>query len=119
MSHVLLSLLLLAVAAPALAQPAPVATEGTASSEKRGPTIAPRSVRVWTLPSAVFRAPVKNVSPAERAARAAQRIEALPADVRPDEIQSQAATLGDLQGVMVLARNQILFGILPEDLDPG
>ena len=74
---------------------------------------------MWNHPIAVFRAPVRQVSPAGRAARAAKRIEEIPADVRPDEIRADVATLGDLNGVLVFARNQILFGIVPEDLDPS
>jgi small-conductance mechanosensitive channel len=74
---------------------------------------------VWNHPIVVFRAPVRNVSPAERAARAAQRIEAIPADIRPDEIKAEAIVLGDVHGVLVLAQDRTLFGIVPEDLDPS
>jgi small-conductance mechanosensitive channel len=110
-----LCLLLLAVAGPARAQSAREPAERAASQG----TSAPATLTVWNHPIAVFRAPLRKVSPAERAARAVQRIEALPHDTRPDEVKAEAATIGDLQGFVVLAGNQILFGLLPEDLDPG
>jgi small-conductance mechanosensitive channel len=112
-------LLLLVFAAPALAQPAPPSTERVAAPEKAAAAIAPATLAVWNRPIAVFRVPAGQVSPAGRAARAAQRIEAMPSDVRPDEIRADAAAIGDLRGVLVSFRNQILFGILPEDLDPS
>jgi small-conductance mechanosensitive channel len=112
-------LLLLVFAAPALAQPTPPSTERVAAPEKAAAAIAPATLTVWNRPIAVFRVPARQVSPAGRAARAAQRIEAMPSDVRPDEIRADAAAIGDLRGVLVSFRNQILFGILPEDLDPS
>jgi small-conductance mechanosensitive channel len=112
-------LLLLVFAAPALAQPAPPSTERVAAPEKAAAAIAPATLAVWNRPIAVFRVPAGQVSPAGRAARAAQRIEAMPSGVRPDEIRADAAAIGDLRGVLVSFRNQILFGILPEDLDPS
>ena len=66
----------------------------------------------------MFRARVNQVSPAARAAAAAARFEALPDDVRGDEIRAFPATVGGLQGSMVTARGNVLFGILDEDVDP-
>lgn len=111
--------LVLALATPALAQPAPPATEGTAALEKPAPAVTPATLTVWNRPIAVFRTPVGQVGPAGRAARAAGRIEALPDDVRPDEIKVDPATVGNLHGVFVSARSQILFAILSGDLDPS
>jgi small-conductance mechanosensitive channel len=73
---------------------------------------------VWNRPIIVFRSPLRNASPAERAARAAERIEAIPDDVRLDEILAEPATVGELRGVLLLARDRVLFGIVPGDLDP-
>jgi small-conductance mechanosensitive channel len=115
MSRFALSVLLLLVAGPALAQSAHGPAERAVSLDAP----APATLTVWNQPIAVFRAPLRKVGPAERAARAAQRIEALPPDTSPDEVKVEAATVGDLQGVLVLSGNQILFGLLPEDLDPG
>ena len=38
--------------------------------------------------------------------------------MRPDEVRATAAAMGDLRGVLVTAREQVLFGILDEDVDP-
>lgn len=58
------------------------------------------------------------MSPPDRAANAARRIEALPDDVRSEEIFVEPATLGDLHGALVFARGQTLFAIMEADLDP-
>jgi hypothetical protein len=119
MRRLRLPLLLFVIAAPALAQSVSLAAERTVSAEKPAPAVAPATLTVWNHPIAVFRAPVRQVSPAGRAARAAKRIEEIPADVLPDEIRADVATVGDLNGVLVAARDRILFGIVPEDLDPS
>ena len=59
-----------------------------------------------------------GVRPADRAANAARRIDALPDDVRPEEIQVESTTLGDLHGVLLFVRGQTLFGIFDADVDP-
>ena len=115
----LLSFLLLVMAGPVLAQSAPLDPQKTAVPERAAPAVAPATLTVWNRPLVVFRTPVRQVNPAGRAARAAERIQAIPDDVRPDEIRAEAATIGDLHGVLVSARHQTLFGILPEDLDPS
>src|SRR5262245_25824700 len=115
---ILLLALLLATATSPQALAAPPPAERVASAETPA-AVAPAALKVWNQPIAVFRAPLRKVNPTERAARAAARIEAIPADVGVDEIRAEAATIGDMKGVLLLARNQILFGILPEDLDPG
>jgi small-conductance mechanosensitive channel len=76
------------------------------------------TLRVWNRPIVEFRVTVRHVPPAERAANAARRIEALPDDIRPEEVRLEPATIGDLHGVLVLARNYTLFGIMEADLDP-
>ncbi|HEY3065479.1 MAG TPA: mechanosensitive ion channel domain-containing protein [Methylomirabilota bacterium] len=66
---------------------------------------------------AEFRVPVGQVRPADRAANAARRVEALPEDVSPEDIRAEEATVGDLHGAVVSARGQMLFAILDGDLD--
>src|SRR5262245_38640860 len=104
MRQLKLLLLLLVAAGLALAPRGAAAAAGTAPTEPAAPPAAPATLRVWNHTIAVFRAPLLKVSPAERAARAAQRLENLPADVRPDEVRAQETTLGDLHGVMLIAR---------------
>ena len=83
-----------------------------------GSAVAPATLTIWNRPIVVFRAQVNHVSPAARAAAAVARFAALPDDVRGDEIRALPATVGDLQGMMVAAREQVLFGIVDEDVDP-
>ncbi len=108
------ALLLLAGAAPLQAQP-PRPDPG-AGAERVAPP--PATLMVWNRPIVVFRAVVGQVRPADRADRAARRIEALPDDLRPDEIRTEPATVGALRGTFVLAQSRILFGITEGDLDP-
>jgi small-conductance mechanosensitive channel len=79
---------------------------------------APVTLTIWNRPIVVFRAPVNQISPAERAAAAARRFDQLPDDLRPDEVNAAPAELGNLRGTMVTARDQVLFGILEQDADP-
>jgi small-conductance mechanosensitive channel len=78
---------------------------------------APATLTIWNRPIVVFRAPVERISPAERAAGAARRFDQLPDDLRADEVTAAPATLGDLQGTIVTARELVLFGILDADVD--
>jgi small-conductance mechanosensitive channel len=108
------ALLLLSATAPLSAQP-PQPDPG-AVSERGVP--APATVVVWNRPIVVFRAVVGQVRPADRAALAERRIEELPGDVRPEEIRAEASTIGAWRGMLILARNNILFGVVEGDLDP-
>ena len=58
------------------------------------------------------------MSPADRAATAARRFDALSSDVGGDQISAAPATVGDLRGVLVAAGNYVLFGIAEGDIDP-
>jgi small-conductance mechanosensitive channel len=115
----LLVIAILFAAAPALAQMASPAPEELSAAQKREPLEAPARLTLWNRPIAVFRASVRQVTPAGRAAHAAQRFEALPDDVRPDEVAAEPATVGGVHGVLVTVRHRILFGIVPDDLDPS
>jgi small-conductance mechanosensitive channel len=83
-----------------------------------GTTVGPATLVIWHRPIVVFRAPVGPLSPAERAAGAVRRFDALPDDVRADEVSAAPAAVGGLRGVLVAARDHPLFGILDEDADP-
>ena len=96
-----------------VAQPARAGQAGPSETP-----IAPVTLKIWNRPIVVFRAPVNRIDPAERAAAAVRRFDALGDDVRPDEVTATAAAMGDLRGVLVTAREQVLFGILDEDVDP-
>jgi small-conductance mechanosensitive channel len=109
------ALLLLAATAPLQAQPP---RQDQVAAAERG-TTASATLTVWNRPIVMFRATVRQVRPADRAANAARRIEALPPDVRADEFRADPVVIGELQGVLVSARGQILFGIAEGDLDPS
>jgi small-conductance mechanosensitive channel len=104
----------LAATAPLQAQPP--RPEQPAPAERRGP--APATLVIWNRPIVVFRTTIGQVSPADRAATAARRIERLPDDVRPEEIRTEVAAVGDWRGRFVFARNHILFSIVEGDVDP-
>jgi len=103
-----------------LLAPGPTSAQTATSAEKdraRAGSAPPATLVVWNRPIVVFRAQLRQVTPAARVATASQRIDGLPSDVRPDEIQAAPASIGDLHGVLVFVRGQILFGIVPDDLD--
>src|SRR5262245_23108627 len=81
---------LLAMAPDAGAQSTSASSPAGAAHRVTGEAV---PLTVWGYPIAEFRAPVRQVSPAERAKRAAERIAAIPADVQPDEVRAEAATV--------------------------
>lgn len=72
---------------------------------------------VWNRPIIELRANLDGTTAEERVARARRRIEALPISAFSDPIQAVPATVGDLKGVFVTVGSQLVFAILPEDLD--
>ncbi|MBX3023420.1 mechanosensitive ion channel [bacterium] len=96
-------------AAPALAQ-----AGGTMRVEPGEPA----DLVVWNRPILTMRARIGETSPAERAARAAERIAAIPDSELAAEIRVVSAKVGHLEGLMAFAGSRQLFSILPEDLDP-
>jgi small-conductance mechanosensitive channel len=110
---VLIAAVLLLAAASVWSQTAP-----TPAPHADQPVSEPATLILWNRPIVVFRIPVGSVSPAERAAGAARRFDALTDDVRPDEIAAVPAAIGELRGLLVRARQTVLFGIAEGDLDP-
>ncbi len=77
----------------------------------------PAPIVVWNRTIAVLRATFEEVGAAGRAQRAVARIRALAA--RGDwEIKTTHATLGGIQGIVIGTKTDILFALVPEDLDP-
>ena len=74
-------------------------------------------VVLWNRPIIELRANLDGTTAEERVARARRRIEALPISAFSDPIQAVPATVGDLKGVFVTVGSQLVFAILPEDLD--
>jgi small-conductance mechanosensitive channel len=66
----------------------------------------------------VFRAALLGVLPSSRAARAAERIDALSDAELTAPVRAIPATLGDLVGITILVGGKAMFSLLPGDLDP-
>jgi small-conductance mechanosensitive channel len=71
----------------------------------------------WNRQIHVFRSYVNQLSPAERAAKARERLAALPADSSEWNIVASPMTVGQYTGVVVSVNDQYVFGIVKEDLD--
>jgi small-conductance mechanosensitive channel len=108
---VALALALVVTAGVASAQVALPTTGTTVTTGTAAPLI------VWNRPIIELRANLDGTSAEERVARARRRIEALPVSAHADQIQATPATVGNLQGVFVTVGTQLVFAILPEDLD--
>lgn len=78
---------------------------------------APAPLVFWNRRITVFRSYLSQLSPADRAARAAERLASLP-DVAPEwRIVANPATVGPYTGVIVSVNDQHVFSILTNDLD--
>jgi small-conductance mechanosensitive channel len=77
----------------------------------------PATIEVWNRSIVTLRASIDSSTPAERAARAAQRIEAIPDEELGELPRVVPARVGKLDGLMAMAGARTLFGILPEDID--
>jgi hypothetical protein len=71
----------------------------------------------WNRQIHVFRSYFNQQSPAERAAKAHERLAALPANATEWRITTSQATIGQDTGVIVSVNDQQVFGILTADLD--
>jgi small-conductance mechanosensitive channel len=72
----------------------------------------------WNRKITVFRAYYENVSPAQRAANAAARLEALPDVATEWKVEANETTIGKYSGMILIVNGKFVFGLLPEDLDP-
>ena len=78
---------------------------------------APARVVFWNREITTFRSYFDALSPEERAAKAVERLRALP-EVAPEwRITAKEATSGERSGMIVAVNEQFAFGILNEDLD--
>ena len=69
---------------------------------------------VWNRTIFLFRVPFEQRSPAERAAGAKARIEALP-EFGPWNIEAEPATVGSISGIVISVNQLPIFGVLPGD----
>jgi small-conductance mechanosensitive channel len=77
----------------------------------------PAVLRVWHRPIAVFRASYQGISPAERAALAAQRIEDLPGEFLGEPVTTAHAEVNGHSGMLVMVKDRMLFGLLEQDVN--
>lgn len=77
----------------------------------------PAPLLFWNRQITVFRSYVNQLSPAERATRASERLANLPAVAAEWRISAAEATVGQYSGVIVSVNDQTVFAILNDDLD--
>jgi small-conductance mechanosensitive channel len=84
------------------------------------PSAAPPEARlvVWNRTITVFRAFHGELSPAERAANSADRIDRLPELSQDWDLATMPVQAGETQGIVITAHGTWLFGLVPGDLDP-
>ena len=93
------------------------ATSAPAQQSSANSAAAPAQLVFWNRRITVFRSYINQLSPADRAARAAQRIAALP-DVAPEwRIVANPATVGPYSGAIISVNDQQVFAIVMDDLD--
>jgi small-conductance mechanosensitive channel len=72
----------------------------------------------WNREITVFRAYYEQRSPAQRATSAAARIEALPEVGTEWKVEAIEILSDSYPGMLITVNGQMVFGLLPEDLDP-
>ncbi|MDX2170963.1 MAG: mechanosensitive ion channel [Deltaproteobacteria bacterium] len=101
------------VAGAALAQTVPPPPDGAIVAVNAPPA----TVEVWNRSIVTLRASIGSSTPADRAERAARRIEAIPDEELGELPRVVSARVGNLDGLMAVAGARTLFGLLPEDVD--
>lgn len=94
-------------------------TESTTAQAPSSSTSAgaPAPLVFWNRRITVFRSYINQLSPADRAARAAERIATLP-EVAPEwRIVANQATVGPYSGAIISVNDQQVFAIVMDDLD--
>ncbi len=79
--------------------------------------VEPAPLVFWNRQIHVFRSYFNQQSPAERAAKAQERLAALPAEAPDWKVTTSEVTVGQYSGVLVSVNDQQVFGILSTDLD--
>lgn len=97
--------------------PSPSAAPPTAGSNAERKMGEPARVVFWNREITIFRSYYEQLSPAERAARAAARIESL-TEEGDRSIAATETTSGPHTGAIITVNGQFILVILKEDLDP-
>lgn len=100
---------------------AQVALPGDAGADRESPTQRrlgePATLVFWNRPIIVFRAYNEEISPAERAAKAAARLDDMPAVASEWNVVANEASVGQKSGAILTVNGQLAFAIMTEDLD--
>jgi small-conductance mechanosensitive channel len=99
------------ISAAEKAPPAPAISK--AAAPKEAPLV------LWNQPITVFRSSFAGQNPQERAAQAAERIQALPLGSESTEIKFEPAKIGNEEGVAFSINSQQLFFLTAGDLAPS
>ena len=78
----------------------------------------PVTVTVWNRPLVVLRASIGDITPQMRAERILAKVEGLPLQSPNPNIRADRARVGSLEGILVTVDENIVLGIVPQDLDP-
>ena len=89
----------------------------TPDEQKFAPADTDAPIVVWNRTLITLRAPFGHLSPAERAAAAEQRITAALDTMEPEHLDATWIEAGNEAGVLIRSGAQVLFGVLPADVD--
>lgn len=78
----------------------------------------PATVEVWNRPIVTLRAAIGNREPRDRAQDIRQRIQALPHSSLGEGVTVARTKMGPLEGIVIYVGSNMMFGLVPEDLDP-
>lgn len=112
----LLALLAAVVGAHAIAAETAMAT-ATPEEEKFAPAESAAPIVVWNRTLIALRAPFGHLTAAERAAAAEPRIAVALETMQPEDLVSSWVQVGTDEGALIRAGTQVLFGVLPGDVD--
>lgn len=116
---ILLSAVVLLLSSPlAWAQaPSPGAAPPTQESTLQGKVGEPAPLVFWNRQITILRAYYENLSPAERASRASDRLARLPEVASEWNVVANEASSGQYSGAIVTVNGSLAFTILTDDLD--
>lgn len=84
---------------------------------QQDPAPAPAELTIWNRPIVTFRATVAGATPEQRMRNAEQRIYEHTRDKRAPPVTTHETTFAGITGVVVVAGDDVAFGLVPADLD--
>jgi small-conductance mechanosensitive channel len=111
----LLGIAIILTAPSARGQDVPKPNTGSAQATTSTSEAAP--LVFWNRQITIFRSSINQLSPADRATRARERLASLPSEASEWRIATTETTVGQYTGLMVSVNDQYVFGILAADVD--